>query len=359
VRSTDYDKSDVNRLLKVLQHQEADRLPHLELWVTSQSVIEYVLEHKLEYDLSSARFGGQSIAPEDHVEFAQRLGMDAVTCDFSWRPNNIFKKASDGTEHYVGGSVKDTTDLQNLESPPSLANQLSYLERYLRAAQGTGVGILANFTSFFDSALRAVGLSDSFFLFHDDPSLLEKLMDIILDHQQQVMTAVCDRFASDLAFVLVSDYIAHNAGPLIHPDMFLQIFPQRMSRLIAPAKEHGKLVAVHTDGKIDGLLPVLHGVGFDIVHPVQPECNDIFALRQQWAGKMAIIGNIPTSLLAYGSKEKIVERVRDYCLKLAPGGGYVLGASASIQEGVPPENFVAMMRAAHQYGRYGALGNEF
>ena len=358
VRPSNYDKSDVNRLLKVLQHREADRLPHLEFWVTSQSVVEYVLEHKLEYDIVDARIGGQSIAPEDHVEFAQRLGMDAVACDFSWRPNNIFQRASDGTEQYVGGSVKAQADLDHLEPASSLADQLNYLERYLRAAQGTGVGILANFTSFFDSAMLAVGLSDSFFLFYDNRPFLEKLMDILLDHQKQVMRAVCDRFANDLAFILVNDDIAHNAGPLIHPDMFMDIFPQRMKQLIAPAKEHGKPVAIHTDGKMDNLLPVLYNVGFDIVHPVQPECNDIFAIKAQWAGKMAIIGNLPTSLLVYGTKEKIAERVREYCMRLAPGGGYVLGSSSSIQEGVPPENFVAMIQAVHKYGRYGALGHE-
>ena len=46
-----YDKSDINRLLKVFQHQEADRVPHLEFWVTSQPVYEYVLDKKLEYDI--------------------------------------------------------------------------------------------------------------------------------------------------------------------------------------------------------------------------------------------------------------------------------------------------------------------
>lgn len=353
---SDYDKSDVNRLLKVLQHQEADRLPHLEFWITSQPVFEYVLEHRLEYEIVDARAGEQSISPEDHVEFARRLGMDAVTCNFSWRPNNIFKRASDGVEHYVDGSIKTPADLANLESPPSLAHQLNYLERYLRAAQGTGVGVLANFTSFFDSALLAVGMMDAFYLFSDNQPFLTRLMDIILDHQARVMRTVCDRFADDLAFILINDDLAHNAGPLIHPDTFAEIFPGRMRRLIAPAREHGKLLAIHSDGKVDGLMPLLADIGFDIIHPLQPEANDIFTLREQWRDKMALIGNLPTSLLAYGTKDEIVERVREYCTRLAPGGGYVLGSSTSIEACIPPENFVTMIQAAHKYGRYELLG---
>ncbi len=358
IRRPDYDKSDISRLMKVLQHQEADRLPHVEFWVTSQSVFEYVLEHKLDYDIVDARVGGQSITPEDHVEFALRLGMDAVVCNFSWRPNNVFKKARDGSEHYVGGSVKSGADLDRLEPPPALTDQLSHLERYLRAAQGTGVGVFANFTSFFDSAMLAIGFPDALYLFHDNRPFLEKLMDILLAHQEKVMRAVCDRFAGDLAFILVNDDIAHNSGLMIHPDMFGEIFPERMKRLITPAKEHGKLVAIHTDGRVDRIMPTLFDIGFDIVEPIQPECNDIFALRKQWAGKLALIGNIPTTLLAYGRREQIEEVVRDYCLKLAPGGGYVLSSSTSIMEGIPPENFVAMTQAVHKYGRYGFLGQQ-
>jgi LacI family transcriptional regulator len=355
-RSSDCDKSDVNRLLKVLQHQEADRVPHLELWVTSKSVYEYVLEHELKYDIVDARVGDQSIRPEDAVEFAQRLGMDAVVCNFSWRPNNVFASAADGAQRYVNGTVKSWADLADLEPPPSLAAQLSYLERYVRAAQGTGVGVIANFTSFFDSAMLAVGVSDALYMFHDNRPFLENLMNTFLEHQEGVMRAVCDRFADDLALVMINDDVAHNSGLMVHPEMFVEIFSHRMKRLIAPAKEHGKLILMHTDGKMDQVLPILHEVGFDAVNPIQPESNDIFELREQWAGKLAFLGNISTTLLAYGSREEIEERVREYCVRLAQGGGYVLSSSTSIMEGIPPENFVAMVQAAHKYGRYGSLG---
>jgi len=350
------DKSNVNRLLTALSHQEPDRLPHLELWVTSQTVYEYVLERKLTYKIGDAAEGGQSITPEDDVEFAQRLGQDAVLCNFNWRPNNVFRLASDGTRHYVDGTIKSFANLEHLEPSTPLNEQLKHLERYLKAAQGTGVGIIPNLTSFFDSAMLAVGVTDSLYMFYDNRPLLEKLMDILLDHQEQVMRAVCDRFADDIALAMVNDDIAHNAGLMIHPRMFMEIFPPRMKRLIAPAKEAGKLVLMHTDGKLEDVLPILYEVGINVNHPVEPESNDIFAVKKKWAGKMALIGNIHTPLLAYGSPDEIDEQVRSYCAGLAPGGGYVLGSSTSIMEGVKPENFVAMINAVHKYGNYKSLG---
>ena len=92
IRTSDYDKSDVNRLLKAFNHQEPDRIPHIELWVTSQAVYEYVLERELDYVIGDAAEGGQSITPEDDVEFARRPGQDAVLCNFNWRPNNVFER---------------------------------------------------------------------------------------------------------------------------------------------------------------------------------------------------------------------------------------------------------------------------
>jgi uroporphyrinogen decarboxylase len=352
------DKSDVNRLLKALNHQEPDRLPHIELWVTSQGVYEYVLERKLEYRIGDAAEGGQSITPEDDVEFAQRLGQDALLCNFNWRPNNIFQLAEDGTRHYVNGSIKSFADLDNLEPPSPLDEQLNHLERYLAAAQGTGVGIIANLTSFFDSAMLAIGVTDSLYMFYDNRPLVEKLMDILLEHQEKVMRAVCEQFGDKIAFVMVNDDIGHNSGLMIHPRMFLEIFPQRMKRLIAPAKDIGKLVLMHTDGKLDKILPILHEVGIDINHPIEPESNDIVEVKRLWAGKMALIGNVHTPLLAYGRKDEIENVVQEYCQKLAPGGGYVLGSSTSIMDGIPPENFVAMIEAVHKYGRYSHLGSE-
>jgi uroporphyrinogen decarboxylase len=354
--TSDYDKSDVNRLLKALRHEEPDRVPHIELWVTSKAVYEHVLERELAYAIGDAAEGGQSISPEDDVEFAMRQGEDAVLCNFNWRPNNVFDTAADGTDHYVDGSIKTLSDLDNLDPPPSLDDQLRYLERYLKAAQGTGVGIIANLTSFFDSAMLAIGVTDAFYMFYDNRPLIEKLMDILLDNQETVMRAVCDRFADDLALVMVNDDIAHNSGLMVRPELFLELFAHRMQRLIAPAKEHGKLVLMHTDGKTESFMDILYDVGIDANHPIEPESNDIAEVKRKWAGRMALIGNIPTVLLAYGRQDEIEERVREYCINVAPGGGYVLGSSTSIMDGIPPESFVTMIKAVHKYGRYGSLG---
>ena len=262
-----------------------------------------------------------------------------MLCNFNWRPNNVFELAEDGTRHYVDGTIKSLADLDDLDPPPLLDDQLRHLELYLSAAQGTGVGIIANLTSFFDSAMLAIGMTDSLYMFYDNRPLLDKLMDILVGHQEKVMRAVCEQFGDEIAFVMVNDDIGHNSGLMVHPRMFMEMFPERMKRLIAPAKDIGKLVLMHTDGKLDNILPILHDVGIDVNHPIEPESNDIVEVKRQWQGKMALIGNVHTPLLAYGSIEEIERQVQEYCVKLAPGGGYVLGIFYQHHGRHPPAEF--------------------
>jgi uroporphyrinogen decarboxylase len=155
--------------------------------------------------------------------------------------------------------------------------------------------------------------------------------------------------------VLVNDDIAYKSGLLVQPELFESLFCERMRELVGPAREHGKLLAMHTDGRIGEALPMLYDLGFRAIHPVEPECNDIAALREQWRGRLAFIGNIPTTLLAYGSDAEVEAAVREACERLGPGGGYVLGSSSSIMDGIPPARFVAMTQAVHAYGRYDLL----
>jgi LacI family transcriptional regulator len=311
-------QSAVNRLIEALQHRESDRVPHIEVHVSSQQLYEYILEHEVEMPIS----------PEDEVEFALRLGMDAVFCHFTWRP----------------GPATDPDGVE-LASPPSLVNQISTLERYLRATQGTNVGVIASFTSFFDNGLEAAGSAQ-------DRARLKQLMDTILEHQVRVMRVVCDRFAADLALVMIWDDVAGPDGPILPLDLFVDLFKERMARLIAPAREHGKLLLMHSQGNVAQILPILHEIGFHAIHPLEPAYNDIFQVKDAWAGKLALVGNVPTSLLAQGSPREIDETVRAYCARLAPGGGYVLSSDGEIGPGVSPENLVAMTRAVHKYGHY-------
>jgi len=343
-------KPDVNRILTSLQLKEPDRVPLMEFWITSDEVYSYVLGKEIRQ--IDAAEGESVISPEDDVEFARRVGKDAVCANFSYRPCNVFKQLEDGTRHYVDGRIKSFKDIKKMDKPPDLKTQLDSLERYLEAAEGTGVGIVPNFTSVFDSTLLAIGAQDFMYMLYDNMKLVEHVMDIILEVQMRAMEVVCERYKDDIAWVLYNDDIATGSGLMIKRDMFKELVIPRAKKLLAPAKKAGKIITTHTDGNLKEVIPLLLELGVRGVHPVEPAYNDIYALKKKWYGKMAFFGNIDVNLLATGKKEEIRAEVKKHLDGLKKGGGYILGSSTSIFKGIPPENYLTMVNTAIEYGTY-------
>jgi len=330
-------KPDVQRILKTLRGEQPDRIPHFELEIRGEALFERVLQRKPA--LAPNQAGALGVAPQDQVALAQYLGIDAIACHCN-------RTLQPGIRR-----ISSWADLENLPPPPALADQLNRLERYLTAAQDTGVGIFVRFDSFFESAFRAIKSKPPQKTWEKQRSLLERLLDILLEREERMMSAVCDRFADDIAFVLIRDNLADENGPLLPLEWLQTLVAKRMKHLLAPAKAHGKPLAIHTKGAVESLLPMFREIGFHIVHPVEPESNDLTALKAAWSDAFTFAGGFPISLLREGDIEAIEARVRKDCERFA-SGGYIFGATGPITEDIPPEAFVAMNRALREHGSF-------
>ena len=91
-------------------------------------------------------------------------------------------------------------------------------------------------------------------------------------------------------------------------------------------------------------------MGISAIHPIQPNCNDIYAYKKEFGGNICLIGNIDLAgALTRGTPMEVAEDSKRHLELLAPGGGYVLCSSHSVTDDVPPENYRAMIDAAHQF----------
>ena len=321
---------DVARLLATLQHQTADRIPYLEMWIDNPALYAHVLGRPAQVD----RISGYPFMPEDRVELAVQLGMDAVVCDLSRL----------GGSHNMATAAGD-----RIADPPvaPLLDQLNYLERYLRSVNGTGVGVIVHVAGLMGgNAEEAAELAR---LAQTDRSLAERQMDAVLLRQLRLLRAMLDRFTDELAAVLISDCLSALDGPLLDLDSLEDVYAGRARRLIAPALEHHKLVGIHSPGQLEAIMPLLHAVGFDFVHPVDPACNDLAALRRSWIGKLALAGGFPDDLLMTGPVDAIEAQARKLCFELAAGGGFVPGSAGGICPETPASHVIALAKAVQNY----------
>jgi uroporphyrinogen-III decarboxylase len=123
-----------------------------------------------------------------------------------------------------------------------------------------------------------------------------------------------------------------------------------LKKVIMALINEGIMVSLFAEGKYLKRLEVIKELpkGWSIWHFDQ---TDMATAKKVLGDTACIMGNIPTSLMCYGTPQE----VKEYCRKLievcAPGGGYILTGGASPTE-TNAENLRAMMDAAKEYGVY-------
>ena len=74
--------------------------------------------------------------------------------------------------------------------------------------------------------------------------------------------------------------------------------------------------------------------------------------RQAFGDKFCLSGGIPNTLLSFGKKDDVAAFCRKVIDEVARDGGYLMDASAIMQNDTKVENFMEMMRVCREYGVY-------
>ena len=109
----------------------------------------------------------------------------------------------------------------------------------------------------------------------------------------------------------------------------------------------------HSDGQLYDVMDDIIDCGFCAIHPCEPASMDIAELKRQYHPRLCVCGNIDLdSTLTLGTPAEVEEEVKMRIRTLAPGGGYCCGASNSVPEYVPFDNYIAMIETVKKYGKY-------
>jgi uroporphyrinogen-III decarboxylase len=84
---------------------------------------------------------------------------------------------------------------------------------------------------------------------------------------------------------------------------------------------------------------------------------DIFEVHRVLGDKFCLSGGIANTLLGYASPQEVCQRCKEVIDGVAGNGGYIMDASAIIQNDAIVENVRAMTEATLEYGVYSAAGS--
>jgi len=157
--------------------------------------------------------------------------------------------------------------------------------------------------------------------------------------------------------IWINDDLGHKTGLLVNPRLLRKhLFPHyRVIRDLTASREVPLLL--HSDGRITEILPDLVDLGFNAIHPIDPNGMDIEETRQTVGPNVCLIGNLSLGQpLGLGTPAEVAAETEALVRKMAPGGAYCVSSGNSIPDYVPYENWLAMRDTALRVGRYPIQG---
>lgn len=151
--------------------------------------------------------------------------------------------------------------------------------------------------------------------------------------------------------VPITIWMHRGCVPFVSKDHFENLYWPTLKPIIEQIWANGHQVLFYAEGKWAAHLDAFAQLPEkSIIYHVDQD--DIFEVHKILGHKFCISGGIPNFLLGYGTPEE----VRDCCKRVIDGvarnGGYIMDASAIIQNDAKIENIKAMTEFTRDYGVY-------
>jgi len=257
-----------------------------------------------------------------------------------------------GEPYPVQGPIQEATDLKNFRMRRPEGLDFLMIELMRATSPDRAIGYILNGPFFMSRCLRG-SLENLLMDYVLNPGLAKDLARLTTDYNLECLELIAKKGAD---FVINDCDLAFNSNTMMslaHYDEFLHPYHQE---IVAAAHRLGLKIVKHSDGRLQRLIPRFIAEGFDGLHPIQPQCLDIAEIKREFGKQICLMGNIDcVYLLVFGAPEEVRQAVKQTIALAAPGGGYILSSSNTIHPGVKPENYLALVRAAREFGDYSIL----
>lgn len=354
------------RIIAAINHQEADKVP-IDSWMAPEVAEELVkiLEVNTEDDsFALAKRLGNDVLYRA-VGFCEgfgtvyddtkKIGDNLFKDDFGIKWSRKFQQHGSYCE-MVEHPLSDIKSWDSFKWPDPLKASKKGLEenKQLIAKNGIEYGIIgAVACTMLEGAWYLRGLENFLMDLIERPEFVEELLNRTMEHS---LTLSRELLKMGVDIIWWGDDFSMDAGPLLSPTLFKKMLVPRYAHMVAEAKKIDKNVkiAFHSDGKIEWALDGLLDAGIDIINPLQPDVNDVAAVKKRYGKKLTVWGNVDTRrVMSYGSVSDVINEVKHVIETLSPGGGHIFCSNHTIQATPRAvENTIAFYWAVKEFRKY-------
>ena len=220
----------------------------------------------------------------------------------------------------------------------SIRNLREYTDMYILAEV---------WTSDFEKAYFSRGLEYFLADMAGEPEFARELLDFITEKNLSVLKEFIK--TPGLDGVLLGNDWGSQRDLLMSPKTWRTLLKPGAKKEYDLIHEAGLDVWVHSCGDIRKIMPDLCEMGADVLNPVQPECMDIYELKERFGAELTFWGGISTQrTLPFGTTDEVREETRRVTQAMSQNGGYIIAAAQGIQADVPFENICALVDEANE-----------
>lgn len=330
------------RVVAALHLKEPDRVPFTDF-------VDTAVKQKI--------MGTEAI---DEVEFAKKIGMDAIY--FTDYSTPLFCKSHSedqnqpkaygltGETEFIGeGLIRTEKDLDKIVLPdPHNERFYDPAKQFMDQYHGSDLAIYAGLRPFgMFNTIYSMPMMDFADALYDNIELINTMMDIFIEWNLVIIEKL---HSLGLDFIMTYNDMAYKEGPLVSPQVFREVFLPKM-KIVADAIKIPW--AFHSDGNLTIIMEDLLSLGMNAVNPFEPPVMDLKVAKEKWGDRICLWGNIDlVHTLPYGTVAEVGAEVKQRIQEAGPNGGYICATANSITHWCKIENIFAMTAAVRKYGTY-------
>jgi len=187
------------------------------------------------------------------------------------------------------------------------------------------------------------------------------LLDDLRNRPEKVLAA-CEALAPHLCSVALATsdpagtvpigfWMHRSCVPFVNPKSFNDIYWPTLKPIIQELWRNGRQTLFYAEGDWNYHLDAFAELpDRSVVYHV--DRADILEVHRKLGDKFCLSGGIPNALLAYGTEEQVRDACKEVIDGVARDGGYIMDASAIVQNDAKVENMRALTDFTREYGVY-------
>lgn len=251
----------------------------------------------------------------------------------------------------VESPIKSMADFERYTPPdPHAPWRFAAVDETVQKYKGDKA-VIVHLNDVFSLPRYLMSMQDLLMAIVSQPELVRCLVEMSVRINLELAKEVVAR---GVKIVYAGDDYAYNKGPLMSPKHFREFFYPGLCQVMQGYKELGLYVIKHTDGNLWKIIDMIVDSGIDCLDPIDPVAGmDLGEVKAKYGNRVALKGNVDCAqLMTFGTPDEVMDATKEALRKGMSGGGFILSSSNSIQSAVKPENYVAMLLALREYGRY-------